>query len=85
MKFSPRQHILERWYDRRCSSTIELGKSLNQHLQARRQFKSLSPKRLAKPVPDLIADRAAVNVIDPYICDVLFRHNKIQQDPTYIQ
>jgi hypothetical protein len=82
MKFSPRQHIVERRHDRRCGSTIELGKSINQQLQTRRQFWSFSPERLAKPLPDLIADRAAVDVIDPYICGVLFRHNKIQQDPT---
>jgi len=82
MKFSPRQHVLERRHDRRCGSTIELGKSINQQLQVRGQFESFSPERLAKPLPDLIADRAAVDVIDPYICGVLFRHNKIQQDPT---
>jgi hypothetical protein len=82
MTFSPRQHIVERRHDRRCGSTIELGKSINQQLQTRRQFLSFSPERLAKPLPDLIADRAAVDVIDAYICGVLFRHNKIQQDPT---
>jgi hypothetical protein len=85
MKFSPRQHFLERWYNRRCSSAVKLGKSTDQELQPRGQFNSLAPERLAKPLPDLIADRAAVDVIDPYICGVLFRHNKIQQDPTLIQ
>jgi hypothetical protein len=80
MKFSLWLHILERRHDRRCGSTVEFGESINQKLQARRQF--LSPERLAEPLPDLIADRAAVDVIDPYICSVLFRHNKIQQDPT---
>jgi hypothetical protein len=34
MKFSPRKHILERGYDRRRSRTIELGKSIDQQLQA---------------------------------------------------
>jgi hypothetical protein len=82
MKFSPRHHVLERGHDRRCRSTIELGKSINQQLQAQRQFKNLSPKRLAKPLPDLIADRPAMDVIDPYIYGVLFRHDETQRDPT---
>jgi hypothetical protein len=82
MKFSLRQHIVERRHDRRCGSTIEFRKSINQQLQARRQLEGLSPERLAKPLSDLIADRAAVSAINPYICGVLFRHNKIQQNPT---
>jgi hypothetical protein len=85
MKFSPRKHILERGYDRRRSRTIELGKSVDQQLQAWREPNRLSLKHLTKPLPDLIADRATVYGIDPYICGVLFRHHKIQQHPARIK
>jgi hypothetical protein len=84
MKFSPRKHIVERGDDRGCCRTIEFGKSIDQQLQPWREPDRLSLERLTKPLPDLIADRAAVYVIDPYICGVLFRHNKIQH-PTRIK
>jgi hypothetical protein len=54
-------------------------------MQARREPNRLSLKHLTKPLPDLIADRATVYGIDPYICGVLFRHHKIQQHPTRIK
>jgi len=72
MKFSLRKHIVERRYARGCCRPIEFGKSIDQQLQAWRERSRLSLERLTKPLPDLIADRAAVHVIDPYICGVLF-------------
>ena len=64
---------------------FELREPIDQQLEPWREFAAFPRERLTKPLADLIADRAAMHVVDAYICGDHFRHDEARQDPASVQ
>src|SRR3984893_2955981 len=62
-KNDARVRIVDGRHDRRRVHTLQSGKSIDQLTQKWRDFRSFPAKGTTKPLPNLIANRAAVGAI----------------------
>jgi hypothetical protein len=69
-KNDARVRIVDGRHDRRRVHTLQSGKSIDQLTQKWRDFRSFPAKGTTKPLPNLIANRAAVGAIKSQTCMV---------------
>jgi hypothetical protein len=69
-----RVRIVDGRHDRRRVHTLQSGKSIDQLTQKWRDFGSFPAEGTTKPLPNLIADRAAVGAIKSQTCLVTGGH-----------
>jgi hypothetical protein len=69
-------HVFQGWHNG-GRLPIQFFEARQQSPQLHRQFRSICFYRVAKPIPDLIADRAAMFAVEIYFDEVSGRHTPV--------